>query len=200
MIVSSQCVDFCNNKISRGGEGKKAGTYAMTNHLRNKHHEEYSTVSAVPSTSEETALGTPMRSSLKTQLEQRFDFKENDKYLVATFLDPRYKTSFLGLAQADRARQTILLQALKMSCDFEYGNGSTNDIDINNDYSPPAKKTNYESGSDSEKIHNSFWDCFDEVAKVSDQSIDIGKNSAANEIDYFLQTVRLDRKEDPFKW
>ncbi|CAH2232533.1 jg18143 [Pararge aegeria aegeria] len=45
-----------------------------------------------------------MRSSLQAELEKRFNFDENNKYLVATF-DPRFKTSFLGLVQAERARR-----------------------------------------------------------------------------------------------
>lgn len=69
----------------------------------------------------ETAEKVPnlvtMRSSLQAELERRFSFDDKNKYLVATFLDPRFKTSFLGLVQAERARQTILLEALKKSCD-----------------------------------------------------------------------------------
>jgi len=57
----------------------------------------------------ETANRTPnllrMRSSLQNELKRRFKFDENDKYLVATFLDPRFKTSFLRLVQKERARQ-----------------------------------------------------------------------------------------------
>lgn len=45
-----------------------------------------------------------MRSSLQAELEKRFNFDENNKYMVATFLDPRFKTSFLGLVQAERAK------------------------------------------------------------------------------------------------
>lgn len=36
---------------------------------------------------------------------KRFQFDDNDKYLVATFLDPRFQTSFLGLVQTERATQ-----------------------------------------------------------------------------------------------
>lgn len=32
---------LCNSKISRGGEGKKAGTSAMKNHIKSKHANEY---------------------------------------------------------------------------------------------------------------------------------------------------------------
>jgi len=87
---------------------------------------------------EETADRTPnllrMRSSLQNELKRRFKFDENDKYLVATFLDPRFKTSFLGLVQTERARQKILLEALKMSC----GESSSTD----DDSSPLRKKRN----------------------------------------------------------
>lgn len=62
---------------------------------------------------EETANRTPnltrMRSS-QEELKKRFKSDENDRYLVATLLGLRFKTSFLGLVQAERARE-----ALKMS-------------------------------------------------------------------------------------
>ena len=61
----------------------------------------------------ETAEKVPnlvtMRSSLQAELERRFSFDEKNKYLVATFLHPRFKTNLLGLVQVERARQTILL-------------------------------------------------------------------------------------------
>lgn len=53
-----------------------------------------------------------MISSLKAELEKRFDFEEIVKCLVATFLDLRFKTSFLGIVETKRVKQKILLQAL----------------------------------------------------------------------------------------
>lgn len=32
---------LCQSKISRGGEGKKAGTSTMKHHIKNKHSEKY---------------------------------------------------------------------------------------------------------------------------------------------------------------
>lgn len=148
----------------------------------------------------ETAEKVPnlvtMRSSLQAELERRFSFDDKNKYLVATFLDPRFKTSFLGLVQAERARQNILLEALKKSCDEL---SSTDD-----DSSPARKKRNLNENDRTVEIHDSFWNCFEEVAtdnmgNANDEE-DVEKNAVANELDFYLKTVRLDRKADPYKW
>lgn len=145
---------------------------------------------------EEIAVRTPnllsMRSSLKAELEKRFDFEENDKYLVATFLDPRFKTSFLGIVQTERAKQKILLQALKMSCGC--------DEPSDDDSSPPTKKRNTNENDITIEIHDTFWNCFEEVATDNMQTEGTEKSAIANELDNYLKTVRLDRKADPYKW
>lgn len=153
---------------------------------------------------DETAIRTPnlsrMKSSLRVELETRFNFDENDKYLVATFLDPRFKTTFLGLVQAQRAKQKILLEALRMSCDES---SSSND-----DSSPLSKKKNRqmnETDNDIEiETHESFWHCFEEIAtenKNFQTYEDVEKSPVANEIDFYMKTARLvDRTADPYKW
>ncbi|CAF4951651.1 unnamed protein product [Pieris macdunnoughi] len=95
-----------------------------------------------------------VRSSLQAELEKQFNFDENKKYLVATFLDPRFKTSFLGLVQAERARQKILLEALKLSCNDE--SSSTDE-----DSSPLRKKRNLNENDKTFEIQDSFWNCFE---------------------------------------
>ena len=55
----------------------------------------------------ETAQRTPdlarMRSALKTELESRFKcLGENPSYLIATFLDPRFKSDYLGLRESEK--------------------------------------------------------------------------------------------------
>lgn len=150
----------------------------------------------------ETAERVPnlviMRSSLQAELEKRFNFDENYKYLVATFLDPRFKTSFLGLVQAERARQKILLEALKLSCNDE--SSSTDD-----DSSPLRKRRNLNENDMTIETHDSFWNCFEEVAtdnmrNSNNDEENVEKITVANEIDFYLKTIRLDRKADPYKW
>lgn len=58
---------------------------------------------------EETSRKVPkllqFLTSLKTQLQQRFEhLDENPKYFLATLLDPRFKTNFFGIIQAEQAR------------------------------------------------------------------------------------------------
>ncbi|XP_054744485.1 zinc finger BED domain-containing protein 4-like [Anastrepha obliqua] len=148
----------------------------------------------------ETAEKVPnlvtMRSSLHAELERRFSFDGKNKYLVATFLDPRFKTSFLGLVQAEKARQKILLEALKISCDES---SSTDD-----DSSPIRKKRNLNENDRTMEIHDSFWNCFEEVAtdnmRNANNEEDVERNTVANELDFYLKTGRLDRKANPYKW
>ncbi|GBP20533.1 hypothetical protein EVAR_78912_1 [Eumeta japonica] len=131
-----------------------------------------------------------MRSLLQAELEKRFNFNENNKYLVATFLDPGFKTSFLGVVQAERARQNILLEALKLSCNDDESS-STDD-----DSSPRRKKRNLNENDKSFEIHDSFWNCFEEVAKDnmrnSNDEENVEKNTVANEMDFYLKSIRLD--------
>ncbi|KAF9409281.1 hypothetical protein HW555_011316 [Spodoptera exigua] len=73
---------------------------------------------------EETSRKVPnllqFLTSLKTQLQQRFEhLDENLKYFLATLLDPRFKTNFFGVIQAEKARQSLLLEGLKLSCGEE---------------------------------------------------------------------------------
>nr|XP_053615039.1 zinc finger BED domain-containing protein 4-like [Plodia interpunctella] len=110
----------------------------------------------------ETEQRTPdlshMRASLKAELEVRFNSISQDlNYLIATYLDPRFKTNYLGVIDAERARQEILLEYLKMSCEESSSSSSC---------STPAKKSRGEETESavSRKAHDTFWDCFDEVA------------------------------------
>ncbi|XP_072936589.1 zinc finger BED domain-containing protein 4-like [Epargyreus clarus] len=81
---------------------------------------------------EETARKVPnllhVLMSLKTEIEQRFQHLDEDpKYFLATLLDPRFKTSFFGIIQTEKARQKLLLEGLKMSCSEEDSNSSESD-------------------------------------------------------------------------
>ncbi|XP_067127608.1 protein HIRA [Centruroides vittatus] len=69
------------------------------------------------------------------ELETQSNFDDNDKYLVATFLDLCFKTSFLGLVQMQREKQKVLLEALKISCDES--------TSIDDDSSPLHLPTNH---------------------------------------------------------
>lgn len=145
---------------------------------------------------EETARNVPnllhCLTKLKSEIESRFSELDEDKnYLMATLLDPRFKTSFFGLIQAEKARQRILLESLKMSCSDEESNSSEGE-------SPPSKR---KAGSVPSAIHDSFWNCFNEVAKDNEQNDDnTAKSNIANELDFYLKSARIDRQSDPYVW
>ncbi|KAI4454142.1 zinc finger bed domain-containing protein 4 [Holotrichia oblita] len=67
--------------------------------------------------------------------------------------------------------------------------------------STPAKRVKEEeTGSNfTREVHDTFWDCFNEVAKDnSSECRDQEKqNPIANEIDFFLKTPRINRNYDP---
>ncbi|KAF9799814.1 hypothetical protein SFRURICE_001418 [Spodoptera frugiperda] len=90
---------LCHVKISRGGEGKKAGTSAMSNHLKSKHPEEFKLIN-----------------KKKTG--------DNPNYLIATFLDPRFKSDYLGVLETEKARQKIMIEYIKNSCEESSSDGS----------------------------------------------------------------------------
>lgn len=47
--------------------------------------------------------------SLKAELESRFkSLRENSNYHIANFLDPRFKSNFLGVPETEKARQKIM--------------------------------------------------------------------------------------------
>lgn len=144
----------------------------------------------------ETAQRTPdlarMRASLKAELESRFkSLGDNPNYLIATFLDPRFKSDYLGVLETEKARQKIMI---------EY----TSDGERSSPSSTPAKRMKEdETGSKvTREAHDTFWNCFDEVAKDnSSEGHDQEKqNPIANEIDFFLKTSRIDRNHDPYIW
>lgn len=102
------------------------------------------------------------------------------------------------MIEAERARQKILLEYIKMSCDESSLSSDSS--------STPVKRSREEENAGSavsREAHVTFWDCFDEVAyensgsQLQDQE---KKNSIANEIDFYLKSVRIDRNQDPYKW
>ena len=147
----------------------------------------------------ETEQRTPdlshMRASLKAELEVRFNsISQDSNYLIATYLDPRFKTNYLGVIDAERARQEILLEYLKMSCEESSSSSSC---------STPKKSRGEETESAvSRKAHDTFWDCFEEVANENntDQVQREERNAITCELDFYLKSVRIDRNRDPYSW
>lgn len=98
----------------------------------------------------------------------------------------------MGIVQTEKARQKILLEALKLSCDDSSSTDS--------DYSPPSKKRNINENDATIEIHDSFWSCFEEIATTSSmQNEFMERNDIANGMDAYLKTDRLDRKGRPLQ-
>lgn len=52
--------------------------------------------------------------SLKAELVSRFkSLRENSNYHIANFLDPRFKSNFLGVPETEKARQKIMIEYMK---------------------------------------------------------------------------------------
>ncbi|CAG9782258.1 unnamed protein product [Diatraea saccharalis] len=85
---------------------------------------------------------------------------------------------FFGVTQAEKARQSLLLEGLKLSCSEEDASSSEGD-------SPPMKKR----AGNGMSVHESFWDCFNEVAKDNNQTEDSDNSAIANELDFFLKML-----------
>ncbi|KAK2578294.1 hypothetical protein KPH14_011916 [Odynerus spinipes] len=149
-------------------------------------------------TAQRTADLFYIRGSSKAELEFRFSsLGEDPNYLIATFLDLRFKTNYLGILEAERARQKILLEYINITCDESSNSGSSSPSPT------PAKrnKGNKTHSSVTRESHDTFWNCFYEVADENNsQYRDQEKNPLATEIDYNLNTVRIDRSHDPYTW
>lgn len=52
------------------------------------------------------------------------------------------------------------------------------------------------------EAHDSFWDCFNEVARdnSNDRRDQEKGNPIVNEIEFFLKTSRIERIQDPYIW
>ncbi|KAI4454126.1 ribonuclease h-like superfamily [Holotrichia oblita] len=139
-----------------------------------------------------------MRASLKAELESRFkSIQENKNYLTATFLDPRFKSDYLGVLETEKARQIIMIGYIKNSYDE-----SSSDSNRLSASSTPAKRVKEEeTGSNfTREVHDTIWDCFNEVAKDNSSECrdQVKQNPIANEIDFFLKTPRINRNYDPY--
>ncbi|XP_050305061.1 zinc finger BED domain-containing protein 4-like [Anthonomus grandis grandis] len=153
-------------------------------------------------TAQRTADLPHMRAALKSELNSRFSLLSTDlNYLIVTFLDPRFKTNYLRILEAERARQKILLEFLKMTCDESSSSSDTSPSST----PPPSKKSRNKTDSNvTRDSHDTFWDCFNEIAhennSQSHQSQNQAKNPITREIDGYLKTVRIDHNWDPYAW
>ncbi|XP_072949711.1 zinc finger BED domain-containing protein 4-like [Epargyreus clarus] len=151
---------------------------------------------------DETEQITPdlsqMRASLKAELETHLkSICENSNYLIATYLDPRFKTNYLEVRDAERARQ-ILLEYLNMSYELlDYSSDSSLS-------STPAKKSRGKETESvlSHKAYDTIWDCFDKVANENNNSQveHEEKNAIECELDFYLNSEQIDRNCDPYSW
>lgn len=65
---------------------------------------------------------------------------------------------YLGAVEAERARQKILLEYLKMTCDESSNSGSSSGSPIS------IKRVRETNSNVTCESHDTFWNCFDEVA------------------------------------
>lgn len=96
------------------------------------------------------------------------------------------------MIDAERARQEILLEYLKMSCEESLSSSSS---------STPHKKSRGEETESavSRKAHDTFWDCFDEVANENNtgQVQSEERNAITCVLNFYLKSVLTDRNRDP---
>ncbi|CAG4931464.1 unnamed protein product [Parnassius apollo] len=93
----AQCL-LCSIKISRGGEGKKATTTSLKNHLKTKHADQYAALINVPTTSGSNMGGTftstdakmPAEPGTSRSKERQLTLKEtSERKLLWDINDPK---------------------------------------------------------------------------------------------------------------
>ena len=107
----------------------------------------------------------------------------NDNYIVATSVDPRFKTAFT----AEKGRELLLREVEKFSTPVEEIVGE----DVRTDSSVV------------EKNRVDLWDCFDELVASSTNPIpqtSSDNNPGEKEVSTFLAVPFVAKDECPFKW
>lgn len=143
-----------------------------------------------------SGVGT-LKDTLLENLRKRFSsFENNENYTISTALDPRFKLAFFTKAEAQTGEQE--------------GQGS---VEIKNQLialteavdtklNEQIEMTVVSNNTEQVKCPSTFWDCFTEITDISVSVIDTGMqlNSAALEVNDFLQKPLLGRLECPIKW
>ncbi|KAF2890638.1 hypothetical protein ILUMI_15535 [Ignelater luminosus] len=139
-----------------------------------------------------------MAISMQQGMQQRFSRIDDSKnYLMATFLEPRFKMNFFtNQLQKERASQYVLLEGL------------VSDYYISSDESArssPVQSKSKKTDEPGQSIHTSFWECYDEV--VAENFTDdhggtasTSKNAIAGDLDKYLNIKTLKRTDNPFAW
>ena len=129
--------------------------------------------------------GHTLATQLDESLEQRFSQLENKSHLkIATMLDPRFKRK--------DALTPGLIQEIKalMNTDNETPNEKNATVEIEADTQETA------TGSASE---SSLWDEYDKDNE-DDRGEGNGMSAADMELQFYIETRRLDRSSDPLLW
>ncbi|KAF2889579.1 hypothetical protein ILUMI_16594, partial [Ignelater luminosus] len=101
------------------------------------------------------------------------------------------------LGKKETADRTPNLLTMRSTLKVELEKRSTDD-----DSSLASKKRNIIENDRTIAIQDSFWNCFEEIATDAGnvQNEVMETSGIANEIDFYLKIVRLDRTADPYKW
>lgn len=134
-------------------------------------------------------VGT-MKDTLLKGLQTRFsDICTNKMYLIATMLDPRFKGAFFGCEVIVQNATLMLEEAMQ-------------EVNDESEKKPEIPATKGDT-SFSKEVHNSFWECFSEIAKnpVTTKS-NCGANQSKNseELTKYLSLPLIRRTDDPLKW
>lgn len=139
-----------------------------------------------------SGVGT-LKDTLLQNLEKRFSSIENNEhYIISTALDPRFKLAFFSKAEAQTSEQEggvkiknqliALIEAVDTKLNEQIG------------------MTVVSNNAEQVRCPSTFWDCFSEITDTSVIDKGMQLNSAALEVNNFLQKPLLGRLECPMKW
>lgn len=135
-----------------------------------------------------SGVGT-IKDVLVQNLDKRFaSLENNENYVIATALDPRFKMAFFNKLNVDEQSVKRKLISLMEENNINFPvNETTPDVKIHDEIEKPP----------------SFWDCFSEIKMSSSQNKTNEEENSVDklsEVNYYFDQQLTARTECPFNW
>lgn len=133
-------------------------------------------------------VGT-IKDTLKENLTARFaEVRNNDFFVTATLLDPRFKAAFFTDIDKVNAKENLLKKVTLQ-------NPKPNPI-VSETETPTPKKCKLS------EAHSSFWECFSEITDgcTNNELCSNPNDDGLKEMNSYFALPLIDRKDNPLKW
>ncbi|KAF2905651.1 hypothetical protein ILUMI_00529 [Ignelater luminosus] len=189
-------------------------TTFLKNYPQSKHAEQYATLTAAPSASGSKKNGTLASADFKVVPDPEF-IHERGVLAMKPFADSHTGNNITKELNAIAERWNIPQSKIHLLVhdsganmikgvlvvEYDSAKCSIHSLSTDDDSSPPSKKRNINEDDRTIEIHDSFWNCFEDIAAgAGNMQNEVMETSAiAHKIDFYLKTVCLDQTADPYK-